>query len=165
MREAESDSSEDEPRQATKRKRQRAQPAEKVAGSRRVVPRRRKAQQGGSGTEDEGEGEGDGDQDMELEAGEDEGEGGGEDVGGAKENAIEVSAMRFQYASNGGADCKPYQIESSDEESELDIGKKTVAKADMTRDLMTVFTDWQWKTFVEEGSKSKERGRWCLLCK
>ena len=53
---------------------------------------------------------------------------------------------------------------SSDEES-LPAAQKTVMKVDMTRDLLTIFSEKVSVRFVHERGKIEERGRWCSICR
>lgn len=55
--------------------------------------------------------------------------------------------------------------EEGDDEGELEIVRRRRTKAEMTRDLLTVFTDWETVVWNDGGVKTEERGRWCLVCR
>ncbi len=54
---------------------------------------------------------------------------------------------------------------SSDDDEALPAGKKTVMKIDMTRDLLTIFSERVTVKFVDEDGSVEEDGRWCNICR
>ncbi|KAI0746444.1 hypothetical protein C8Q80DRAFT_1121282 [Daedaleopsis nitida] len=65
----------------------------------------------------------------------------------------------------GGAAESPIEI-ISDSEEEITPGQKTCMKADMTRDLLTVFSNRVTVKFVSsKGHSTEEEGRWYEVCR
>ena len=54
---------------------------------------------------------------------------------------------------------------SSDEDEGLPATQRSVMKVDMTRDLLTIFSEKVNVRFVDERGHVEERGRWCSICR